>query len=266
MSVRLALWGTRVLTGEVPSAALDRLVAPDVARAQSVRPHVEMWAAFGESVVLVALPSPGNVGLVPRGNTELLQATFAAGECVFVPTMGGALVPHGPDGAPGVFENAAVETHEGVDADEGEPFDVTWKRFDAEPIEAWQLDALSVREVVRSLREESENALSSIHQPWTSRGLRALADAALGPARTGSLGIPERLPPATLKLISDASSMGHAARLGLQMPDDGTLAETGARRDALLRLSAAADTALATGACIAALHLAGLREDRKDDY
>lgn len=243
-----------MLTGDVPSAALDRLVAPEVSRTESVRSHVEMWAAFGEPAVLVALPSPASTGLVPRGNTRLLQAAFAAGECVFVPTMGGALVPYGADGEPGVSEA------------DGESVDVTWRRFDSDPVETWQLDALSVREVSRNLHEETEAALAVIKQPWNSRGLRALADAALGPARTGALGIPERLPPATLTLISDAAAIGHAARLGLRMPDDGTVLESADRRDGLRRLADAADTALATATCIAALHLAGLRQDRRDDH
>ncbi|MBO3183464.1 hypothetical protein GZ178_05255, partial [Dermatophilus congolensis] len=42
-SIRLALWGTRVLTGHLPSAALDRLIAPDIDTTEPIRPHIETW-------------------------------------------------------------------------------------------------------------------------------------------------------------------------------------------------------------------------------
>lgn len=257
-SVRLSLWGTRVLTGDLPSAAVDRLIAPDLDDAATVRPHLEMWQTFGERVVLVALPHPGHFGGMPAGPSELSTAAVTAGECVYVPTLGGALVP--------------------VDAGDG-PMDAgpwpagvargpqtTWQRFDSEPVEPWRLDVLSVREVARRFAEDSASAvgvLSAAHRPWSSRGLRAVADAALD---TGDLGIPTGLPTAATKLIADAAAAGQAARIGLTMPDDGTLSEVELRSIALRRLLIVADQALAAATCIAALHLAGMRDDRRDDW
>lgn len=258
MSVRLALWGTRVLTGDVPSAAVDRLIAPDVDDVATVRPHLEMWQAFGERVVLVALPHPGHLGGLPLGPSDLAGAAVAAGECVYVPTLGGALVPvYSGDGpvSGGPWPEGA------------RPGPATrWERFDSQPLEPWRLDVLSVRETARRLGEDSSAAigvLAGAHQPWSSRGLRAVADAALG---TGELGIPTGLPPATLALIAEAAATGHAARLGLTMPDDGTLNEVELRSIALRRLVVVADQALASATCIAALHLAGMRDDRRDDW
>lgn len=256
--VRLSLWGTRVLGGHVPSAAADRLIGPDLDGAASVRPHLDLWAALGERVVLCALPQPGHPGMVPSGSKDLLADAMTAGECVFVPTLGGALVPVGADGEPGV---AGVE-----DVSSTDNADITWRQFDADPVEPWRLDALSVQEVSRHLNEEvrlTVDRLAETHQPWSSRGLRSLADAALGSPR---LGLPDTLPTATRKLIGDAAAAGHAARLGLEVPDDGGLQQAAVRRQVLRSLSYAADAALAAGTNIAALHLAGIRGDRRDDW
>lgn len=261
MCVRLSLWGTRVLGGHVPSAAADRLIGPDLDGAASVRPHLDLWAALGERVVLCALPQPGHPGMVPTGSTDLLADAMTAGECAFVPTLGGALVPVGADGEPGVTGGQdTADTPSGADE-----AGITWRQFDADPVEPWRLDALSVREVSRHLHEEvrlTVDRLAGTHQPWSSRGLRSLADAALGSPR---LGLPDTLPTATRKLIGDAAATGHAARLGLEMPDDGGLQQVAVRHQALRSLSYAADAALAAATNIAALHLAGMRGDRRDD-
>lgn len=261
LCVRLSLWGTKVLIGDVPSAAVDRLVVPDpedVGDVASVRRHLESWATFGERVVLAALPHPGHLGGMPPGPHDLMTGAVSAGECVYVPTLGGALVPvdigDGPISGGRWPEGARPGPQ------------IRWEAFDSEPIEPWRLDVLSVREVARRLAEDSAAAigiLAGTHSPWQSRGLRAVADAALG---SGDLGIPQGIPPATMTLIADAAATGHAARLGLTMPDDGTLQEVELRSIALRRLRLVSDQALAAATCIAALHLAGMREDRKDDW
>lgn len=258
LSVRLSLWGTRVLAGDLPSAAIDRLVAPDVGDVASVRSHLEMWQTFGERVVLAALPHPGQLGGMPPGPGDLVSTAVAAGECVYVPTLGGALVP--------VYAGDGPISGGAWPAGSRPGPSTRWESFDSEPIEPWRLDALSVRETARRLAEDSAAAigvLAGTHQPWSSRGLRAVADAALG---TGELGIPDGLPTATAALLADAAATGHAARLGLTMPDDGTLSQVELRSIALRRLVVVADQALAAATCIAALHLAGMRDDRRDDW
>ena len=50
-------------------------------------------ATSASGVVLVALPRPGDLSGMPRGSADLVAAATEAGECVFVPGIGGALVP-----------------------------------------------------------------------------------------------------------------------------------------------------------------------------
>ncbi|MBO3129455.1 hypothetical protein [Dermatophilus congolensis] len=258
-SVRLALWGTRVLTGHLPSAALDRLITPDIDTAEPLRPRIETWADLGERVVLAALPHPGRPSLCPHGSPALLSAATTANECVFAPTLGNALVPFGWDEQPGIPDAQRPRPE-----NSSEPT-VHWKLYETNATPTWQLEALSLRDTRHSLASERESALALLaeaHLPWQSRGLRDLAEAALD---TGNSYLPDALPDTHRAVIDEAATLGHMARLGLAMPDDGTLDQVNRRAEALRRLTIAADTALASATCIAALSLAGLRTNHPED-
>ena len=266
LSVRLSLWGTRVLSGDLPSAAADRLVAPGLPRAGSVRPYLEMWQAFGERVVLVALPHPGRLAGMPPGPPGLAAAAAEAGECAYVPALGGALVPLELPAGDDPGSDDALHRPLPESGEDGGPV-IGWQRFDSAPVEPWRLEGLSVREASRQLAEDTDAAigvLSGTHQPWAWRGLRALADAALDSGDEGGPGLPPGLPAEVRALIARSAAAGEAARLGLEMPDDGTAAQARARTGALRALLAGADAALAAASCIGALHLAGMRPGHRD--
>ena len=101
-SVRLALWATRALGGELDLPTALRLATPDADHVQGALARLQLWRDLGERVVLVALPRPGDLTGLPRGVLEFSGAAAEARECVFVPGVGGALVPEvdefGPEG------------------------------------------------------------------------------------------------------------------------------------------------------------------------
>lgn len=183
------------------------------------------------------------------GGAPLRDAALSAGECVFVPGLGGGMVPdvaeYGPPGDRGLA--------------------VTWTHHDSDPVPPHVLDAWSSREGERALTTamgQATAALSNLHVPWASRGLADDAAARLG---APAWGLPVGLPPRAARLIDLAASVQDLTRLAQDSPHDGTGA-TGiaARQDLLRRLAAAADHALSRGVNVAALHLAGLRPGRDD--
>ncbi len=248
--MRLSLWGTRALHGDVDVDVALRLAVPEADHRAGGATTLRAWAELGERVVLVALPRPGDLTGLPRGGPELVAAAVEAGECVFVPGVGGALVPvlgsYGPDG------------------DEGTS--VAWHDFDAAPVATHVVEALSLRDAERRLTAATAETVQILEscsaQPWASRGLRDLVDERLGDA---PLGLPAGLAPRALRVIGLAGLIGALARLGLDSPDD-SLAAAGAdtRRRALRELRAVGDRCLAEATCVAALTLAGLRGDRTD--
>src|ERR1035437_4055841 len=91
--VRLALWATAAYAGQLTvGQAVDR-THPDVDHVSGDLDRLSLWRDLGERAVLVALPRPGNLSGMPRGSAELIAAATDAGECVYVPGIGAALVP-----------------------------------------------------------------------------------------------------------------------------------------------------------------------------
>ena len=253
VSVRLALWATAAYQGRLDFARVMTLAAPDVPCHGGRLDCLRIWHSLGERAVLVALPRPGDTTSLPRGPAEFIDAATDAGECVYVAGIGAALVPRwGYAGGP--RERSQM---------------LTWELHDCEPVPTHRLEALSLREIDTTLRLELNSAiadLEAIHaHPWAGRGLRELADARMGADTGGTLGLPDGLPPRSLRLIALASTLATVADLGLeQLPDAHNLAVTTARAQRLRRLQVAADASLAAVTCVAAMTMAGWRSRIND--
>lgn len=249
-TVRLSLWATRAFATGLDLRTALRLAAPDADHMEGALDTLAAWRDLGERVVLVALPRPGDLSDLPRGGPDFVDAALEAGECAYVPGIGGALVPQieefGPVGDTGLS--------------------VRWASHECASTPTYVLDAWSLRDVDRSLRRELAAATALLEEhanaPWASRGLRDLAEEELG---AGRWGLPEGLSPTAHRLLRTAGIVAQAARLGIGAPDDSVVAAASARRaEALRGLAASADAALARATCIAALDLAGLRPGRED--
>src|SRR6476661_1377386 len=92
-SVRLSLWTTHAwATGSALENAVRRAL-PDVDHVEGDLDRLALWRDLGERALLVALPAPGDLVGMPRAAPEVLAAAADGGECVFVPALGGLLVP-----------------------------------------------------------------------------------------------------------------------------------------------------------------------------
>ena len=250
VSVRLALWATAAYAGRLPIEEIVARAHPDIDHVAGDLGHLALWCALGERAVLVALPRPGKLSGMPRGSAELVAAATDARECVFVPGVGGALVP-------------TIETF-GSSSDQGTQ--VTWTAYDADPVPTHVLEALSLGEIELGLRQAVLEATVMIDaldtKPWSSR-LRSLADDLSGQG----WGLPDGLPPRAHRIMATASQIGAAAELGLSIHAESqvlTSQLTEQRRLLLANLDAGADMAMAAAATVAALSLAGLRPDHRD--
>lgn len=250
MCVRLALWATAAYAGNLPlDAAVDR-AHPDLDHFIGDLDRLSLWRGLGERVVLVALPRPGNLSGMPRGSPELIAAATEAGECVYVPGIGGALVP-------------TIE-HFGPPDDQGTR--VTWSAYDSDPVPTHTLEALSLQEIELRFRQDLLEATASIDaldtKPWNAT-LRSLAD----DLPDGAWGLPTGLPHRAQRVIATAARIGVATDLGLSSHAESqvlTSQLTEQRWRLLTGLAAVADAALAAAATVAALSLAGLRPGRGD--
>lgn len=250
-SVRVALWGTAALAGRLPMEEVPRRALPDIDECTGLVEPLALWGDLGERAVLVALPRPGDITGVPRGAPELLGAATAAEECVLVPGVGGALVPHlqqfGPAG------------------DEG--WIVCWESFAADPVPTHQVEALDLGQVELRLRTqlaEHTQALSRVGgvpfvdtaAPHAARALAAVRGSTL----TGPWGLPDGIPPRAARVVDLAGTVLQLADAGLghgaQSLDAGT---TTARADVLRQLRGTASRALADATNAAVLALAGWR-------
>jgi len=249
--VRLCLWATASYAGRLPVHAVVDRAHPDLDQVAGDLDRLSLWRDLGERVVLVALPRPGNLAGMPHGPAELIAAATDAGECVYVPAVGEALVP-------------TIERF-GSAGDEGTR--VTWSAYDCDPVPAYTLEALSLSEIELGFRQDLMECTRAIEaldaSPWAGSLFRSMADE----LSLGRWGLPDGLPPRAAKIIAMAALVGGATELGLSIPAQSqvltsTIAEQ--RRIVLSELDAIADTAMAAAARVAALSLAGLRQPRTD--
>lgn len=249
-SVRVALWATAAYAGSLALPAALARALPDVHHVTGDLDRLALWRELGERVVLVALPRPGDLGGLPHGHPDLTAAAVEAGECVYVPALGGALVPcieeFGPEGDRGT--------------------QVTWTAYDCDPVPVHRLEALSMNEIELRFRQDLQDCTRRIDaleaKPWAGSPLRAMADERTG---RGHWGLPEGLAPRAHTVLAMAATVGVATELGLAHGSPALSSTVDERRRALLaELASVADHAVADAATVAALALAGLRPGRRD--
>ncbi|MFX0538685.1 hypothetical protein ACQBAT_08450 [Ornithinimicrobium sp. Y1847] len=242
-SVRVALWGTEVLAGRLPLGELTRRALPDLDSSTGLVDRVELWASLGEQVVLVALPRPGDVSGMPRSAPDLLDAATSAQECVYVPGLGGALVP-------------TIEPY-GPVGDQG--WAATWTPFEADPVPVHRIEALDLGSLELQLRTE----LAELTDELTAAGAAPFgATAARGRARArrafaGAWGLPDGMPQRAARVIDLAGTVLTLTDAGLEAVGGSVDATSVTRREGVLRrLQGRAVTALAEATNAAAMHLA----------
>ena len=246
LSVRFALWATTAVAGAVDpddAVAAAHADVDDVGGEPAGR--LELWRDFGESAVLVALPRPGDLTGMPRAGLDGSGAAATAGECVYVPGMGGLLVPE--------------VTRFGPQDDEGTA--VTWQAYDSEPVPRHRLEALSLSELDHELAAAVRNGAAGLEElegrPW-STGPREHTERRLG---TRPWGVPETTSPRALRVMLSAARVGIIVDEGLPLAGTPALAaHSSARREVGLRsLQSTAARVLAGATTLAAMELAGWR-------
>ena len=246
--VRLSLWTTHAWATGTP---LERSIAqalPDIDHVAGDLDRLDLWHDLGERALLVALPAPGDLVGMPGASVEAQGAAAAGGECVFVPGLGGLLVPTistyggGPEG--------------GLDVGTR----VDWTAYDADPVPRHRVEALEASQLERHLRVEIRAATEAIDaiggQPFGAGAARTLADAALG----GRWGLPPALPGRAARVIALAGTIDSVVDVALRAGDGAlTAAEASSRHRVLLRLQRASERALADATNAACAVLAGWR-------
>ena len=251
LCLRLSLWATAAYAGHLSVQEAVVRAHPDLDPVTGDLGRLSLWRELGERAVLVALPRPGNLSGMPRGSTEFTGAATEAGECVYVPSIGAALVP-------------TIE-HFGPADDQGTG--VTWSAYDCDPVPVHALEALSLSEIDQRFRQELLDQTRAIEDldalPWAGSPFRSMADE----LSLVQWGLPAGMPPRATKIITSAASVAMATELGLSDEAQsqiltGLVAQR--RHQALADLDASAERAMAAAATVAALALAGLRPGRSD--
>ncbi|MDR6865026.1 hypothetical protein [Phycicoccus sp. 3266] len=258
-SVRLALWTTHVSStgGRLEDAM--RLATPDVDHVAGDLDRLSLWRDLGEQALLVALPAAGDLTGVPKAPAEAQGAAAAAGECVFVPGIGGMLVPtvstYGAD-TTAAAGGAQGRARDGLDTGTR----VDWTAYDSAPVPRHRVEALDTSQLERHLREELLTATEAFDavggQPFAGSAARDLADAALG----GAWGLPSGMPGRAARVIALAGTVGQIVDVALAAGDGALTATDAGRRHALLlRLQRSADRTLADATNAACAVIAGWR-------
>ena len=247
-SVRLSLWVTQAwATGASLEKAIG-LAMPDIDHVAGDLGRLALWRELGEQALLVALPAPGDLSRMPGASPEAHAAAAAGGECVYVPGLGGMLVPAVSGFGSGGSAGPDVGTR------------VDWTAYEADPVPRHRVEALDGSQLERHLREQLRVATAELDalggQPFGAAAARDLADAALG----GTWGLPDGLPSRATKDITMAGTVARVVDLALDAGDGALTALESARRQTILRsLQRDADHALADATNAACGVLAGWR-------
>lgn len=244
-SVRVALWATEALNGRLPAEELPRCALPDLDECTGLVEQVRLWGGLGERAVLVALPRPGDLTGMPQGASDLLAAATSAEECVFVPALGGALVPDlSPFGPAG---------------DQG--WQATWTAYPAEPVATHRVEALDLGQTELSLRRELAGLTEELERtgspPFGAAADRHAVRARASRDRGAAWGLPGALPARAVRVVDLAGTVLRLAEAGLDAVPHSLDASSVSRRGEVLRtVRSHAARALADATNVGALHLA----------
>lgn len=243
-AVRLSLWVTAAWAGHLDLEEALRRALPDADHIAGDVGHLATWQDFGERVLACALPRAGDISGMPRGNPDLNAAATESGECVYVPAMGGALVP-------------SIEIF-GPEGDEG--MAVRFTAFDCAPTPAHRLEELHESQIERELRTRLATATAALEtldiQPFAGSTLREQADEV---ATLREWGLPSGLPGRAIRILQTAGTIGAAVDFALSRSPAIDVAADVERQRTLRELQSLTDHAMAQATTAAALHLAGLR-------
>lgn len=246
-SVRLALWTTLSWQGMCsPGDALSRSL-PDVDHSTGDLDRLTLWHDLGERALLVALPRPGDTTQLPRTSPAALAHAVDAGECVFVASIGGLLVP--------------TLSHYGSAGDVGLRID--WSSYDCAPTPRHRLEMLDLGTIERTLMASVTRHTAHFEAgggaPWDAHHREAADDA----VRRTLWGLPDQTPDRAVRVIATAARVSALVDSagGRTIPARGPLDATDAhRRERLLRsLAADADAALGEATNVAVMAMAGWR-------
>lgn len=245
--VRLSLWVTAAWAGHLDLEDAVRRSMPDVDAVDGDLARLSLWQDFGERVLGCALPRPGDLTGMPRGAPDFTGAAADCGECVYVPALGGALVP-------------TIETY-GREGDSGTR--ITWAAYDCEPTPVHQLESLQESQIERDLAELVRDATAAFEtldvQPWAGSTARRQVDSRV---RDTDWGLPPGLPGRAHRILVLAGSIGAAVDVALEESPAVGRYDDGNRHALLLRLQAGAGRTLAQATTSCALALGGLRPAR----
>lgn len=247
-SVRLSLWTTHAWATGTSTKRSIAHAFPDIDHVAGDLDRLDLWHELGERALLVALPAPGDLVGMPGASPDAQGASAAVGECVFVPGLGGLLVP--------TISTYGAGNEGGLDVGTR----VDWTAYDADPVPRHRVEALEPSQLERHLREEIRAATEAIDaiggQPFGAGAARELADAALG----GRWGLPPGLPGRSARVIALAGTIDSVVDVALGAGDGAlTAAEASSRHRVLLRLQRASERALADATNAACAVLAGWR-------
>lgn len=237
-SVRVALWATRQLRDGGPLDRVAPRALPDVDHVDGLLTALEIWRDLGESAVLVALPSAGDTTTLPKAGPVATAAAVDAGEALYVPGIGGMLVPrHSSFGSSGRR--------------------VDWTSHDSSPVPAHRVEALSHSQLERELQAlvttSVERLTAAGGHPFADSMAREIAEDQLG----ATWGIPDSVSDRALRVIRLAGVAGTVARVGLEHSGALTAASAHERESGLRQLMTSADRILADATNAACAEIAG---------
>lgn len=240
-SVRIALWVTHAWSGATTLTDAVASALPDVDHTDGLVGQLELWRDLGESALLVALPGPGDAAGLPRSGPIATGAAVEAGEALFVPALGGLLVPEHS-----TFGSAGAEGHR-----------IDWMAHDADPVPPHRLEALDPAQIERHLRRRMLDAIDLLDTiggtPWTDDLTRDLVDDRLG----ADWALPPSLPDRARKVLGLAAILSLAASMGLRASGTLSAAHERSRADTLGTLHRDAERALADSTNAACAAVAG---------
>ncbi|MGB7448263.1 MAG: hypothetical protein WA892_03955 [Ornithinimicrobium sp.] len=241
-SVRVALWASAALNSHADLSGLDAHALPDIDEVRGLGEALRGWRDVGEQVVLVALPRPGRHHGLPAGPADMVAAALASEEVVFVPGVGGALVPqvsaYGPEG------------------DQG--WRIDWTAFSADPVPRHIVQAMSVSEAELRLRTTLAQLTDRLSMTPGSPMAGAAAEVFARRGMGEDWGLPSGLPRRCAKVVELAGAVLHLSDVGLSDGMQSVDSASTTTREAVLRqLRDAASDALVTATNVAALSYAG---------